>query len=392
MTTTGGERVGVLIGAWFLVDFDLAVLNPLLVPVSHGLGVGLAAATWALTAYLLLFGLMQPVYGVISDAVGRVRVLRVALAAWGVANLIAATAPDVVVLIVGRALAGACAAAVVPATAAYVGDRFAPQRLQRIMALLLSAGAVGAAAATIVAGSLTQLIGWRAPLVVVAVAAPAVAVWCGRLPEAVPPSRSVTVGERLGQAVAGGWLRFLIAFLFIEGAAMIGFYSFFNASLQVNGDSALIAGAVTSSYGAAAICGGLTVRALHERASPAAMFGGGVLLLTIGYGVAAAAQTVTTILIASICAGFALALAQSTVQAWVLHVAPADVRGTATSLVACSVFTGAAIGVAALGGVAGSHEFRALFLVAAAVSVVVGIVGTVALTRYHRVVAGTSSA
>jgi predicted MFS family arabinose efflux permease len=379
-----GRPVGVLVAAWFLVDFDLAVVNPLLVPASQSLHVGLRSVALALTAYLLLFGLMQPVYGLISDAVGRVRVLRTAMLAWGAANLIATLAPDVTVLIVGRALAGGCAAAVVPVTAAYVGDRFPMDRMQRTMALLLSASAVGAATATIVAGTLAELASWRYAIVVVALAAPVLSWWCRRLPE---DRRSggpgISARSRLRTALAPRWLRFLLIFLLIDGAAMLGFYNFFNASLQLHGASVLTAGLVTSVYGLAAIGGGLLVRFRLDAMAPPLSFALAALVLTAGYAVAALQQTRVTILVASLCAGVALSVGQSTMQTWVLRVAPAEVRGTATSLVACTVFTGAAAGTAAVGGLAGAGEFRTLFLCAAAVSLFVAVVGTLALRRYQ---------
>src|SRR5947209_1278250 len=134
--------IAVLCTGFFLLDFDLVVINPLLVPVSKDFGVGLGTATLALTGYLLLFGIMQLVHGSISDSVGRIRVLRTAFVGMGVANLAAALAPNVVVLIAGRALAGAFAAAIIPVTVAYVGDRVPMERRQRTMAMLLSVSAV----------------------------------------------------------------------------------------------------------------------------------------------------------------------------------------------------------------------------------------------------------
>jgi len=107
-------------------------------------------------------------------------------------------------------------------------------------------------------------------------------------------------------------------------------------------------------------------------------------LLLLGYLVAAASQGIGAILLASVLAGSALAVGQSALQAWVLAATPPPVRGTAASLIACSVFTGAAVSTAVVGGLAGRGDFGALFGVAAMVTALVAVVGTLARARFAR--------
>ncbi|MBD0747971.1 MFS transporter [Streptomyces sp. CBMA152] len=376
--------VAVLCGGFFLLDFDLVVINPVLVPVSKDFGVGLGTVAFALTGYLAMVGIMQPVHGSVSDRVGRVRVLRTALVGLGVADLGAALAPNVALLIVGRAIAGGFAAALIPVTVAYVGDHIPMERRQRTMAALMSSSAVGAASATVVAGILTDLLNWRSPLLIPAIAAPLLAVVYARLPE-TPPVREAagpSARERFAQVLGDGWFRFFIPFTFIEGAAMMGLFNFFNAALQKHGSSVLMSGLVTSAYGVAAIGGSVVVKAIDARATGAGMFGWGTGLLFTGYLTAALTQSVAGILIASALAGLALAVGQSALQAWILEAAAPEVRGSATALIACSVFTGAAISTAAVGPLAGRGDFGLLFAIAAAATVPVSIVGTVARMRF----------
>jgi predicted MFS family arabinose efflux permease len=374
--------LGILCTGFFLIDFDLVVINPLLLPISRSFGISLGTATFALTGYLLLFGIMQPVHGIVSDAIGRVRVLRIALVGLSVGNLIAGLAPDPAVLITGRVIAGAFGAAIIPVTMAYVGDRIAAPNRQRTMATLMSCSALGAAAATVCAGLLTHLVNWRPAILLVAVAGPLLAVLYGRLPETGPGLAGPSAAYRLRRVFGEGWLRFLIAFTFVEGAAMVGFFNFFNAALQVHGKSIVVAGLVTSTYGLAAVTGGVAVRMLDTRLSGTAMFGGGLLLLLLGYLIAAGSQGIAAILLASMLSGSALAVGQSALQAWVLAATPPEVRGTAASLVACAVFTGAAVSTAVAGGLASSGNFGALFGLAAAVTALVTVVGTVARARF----------
>jgi predicted MFS family arabinose efflux permease len=370
-----------LYAGWFLVDVDLIVITPLLVPISDHFHADLSTVTLALTAYLLLFGLMQPVYGNYSDSVGRVRVLRIGLFGIFAANLVAALAPNLAILIAARGAAGAFAGAIVPVTAAYVGDVVAPQRRQQALAALLSVSALGIAAGTIGGGLLVDLMSWRVAIGLVAATALVLALLYSRLPEViVSKSGRAIVLSRIGEVWHSGWFRFLVAFTFIEGASMVGFYNFFNAALQVHGNPAMVAGLVTSSYGVGAVAGGLLVRAVHNRISAAAMFGGGTALLTLGYAVAAYSQSIPGILVASVLSGMALSTAQSTLQDWTIAVAPVPVRGTAVSLIACAVFTGGAVSTVAVSGFAADGRFGVLFAIAAMVTAPIAVVGT--LARY----------
>jgi MFS family permease len=380
------EKLGSLYAASFLGNFDRIVIIPLLVPAAQTFHVGLGSVTLALTAYLLLFGIMQPVYGLISDMVGRVPVMTVALAALCIADLVAALAPNVGLLVVGRALAGGAGSALLPVAVAYVGDRVPFERRQRTVATVLSVGAVGVATATVAAGVLTHLLSWRAAIGVTALVAPIVAVLVARLPEAfVKPTDRPMLSARLGWAFSQGWFRFLVVLAFVEGAAMLGFFNFFAPALQAHGKTVVITGLVTGSYGLAAVAGGYLVRVVGSRVSAAAFFGIGGTLLATGYLIAAYRQTIVTILAASVLSGLAFAFVQSTIQTWATEVAPPEARGIATSLVACSVFTSAAVGAAAVGGLATDHEYGPLFLIAAVVTAPVAIVGAVARARFSLV-------
>ncbi|MFK8907857.1 MFS transporter [Streptomyces sp. YS-3] len=381
--TTDAQDMRLIYAGSFLGNFDRIVITPLLLPASKGLGVSLSSVTIALTAYLLLFGLMQPIHGLVSDVYGRVPVMRVALLGMCVADLVSALAPNLGVLILGRALAGASAAALLPVMVAYVGDRLPFAQRQRTVASVLAAGAVGTAAATVVAGVFTHLWNWRAAILLVAICSPLLVLAFGRLPEASAPAPSGTsVSARLGMVFRIGWFRFLVAFALFEGAAMLGFFNFLNTALQSGGHSVVYAGLVTGSYGLAAVVGGVAVRVLGRRVPAATHVAVGSALLGLGYLVCVPTQSMLTVLTASVLSGLAFALVQSTVQTWGTEVAPPQVRGIATSLVACAVYTGAALSTYLVSGLADDKHFGTLFAIAAAVTLPVALVGPVARARF----------
>ena len=137
----GGPRLLQL--AAFFSSFDRFVVAPMLVTIAAALGASLAESTATASLYYLLYGGMQPVWGMLSDRLGRVRVIRLTLFGAAVAGVMSAAAPNLAVLIAARALAGGLFAAVIPASLVYVGDTVGMDSRQKALADLMAASAVG---------------------------------------------------------------------------------------------------------------------------------------------------------------------------------------------------------------------------------------------------------
>src|SRR3712207_8802212 len=84
--------------AAFFSSCDRFVVAPMLVTIAAALGATLAETTATASLYYLLYGGMQPVWGMLSDRLGRVRVIRLTLFGGAVAGVLSATAPNLVVL------------------------------------------------------------------------------------------------------------------------------------------------------------------------------------------------------------------------------------------------------------------------------------------------------
>jgi hypothetical protein len=94
----------------------------MLVTIAASLQVSLTEVAATASLYYLFYGLMQPVWGMVSDRLGRVRVMRMSLLGVAVAGVLSALAPNLAVLIAARAFAGGLFAAVIPASLVYIGD------------------------------------------------------------------------------------------------------------------------------------------------------------------------------------------------------------------------------------------------------------------------------
>src|SRR5215211_178089 len=112
--TRGGLRLLQL--AAFFSTFDRFVVAPMLVTIAAALGASLAEATATASLYYLLYGVMQPVWGMLSDRLGRVRVIRLTLFGAAVAGVLSPAPPNLTPLIAARALTGGLFGAVIPAS------------------------------------------------------------------------------------------------------------------------------------------------------------------------------------------------------------------------------------------------------------------------------------
>ncbi|MBE3075312.1 MAG: MFS transporter, partial [Actinobacteria bacterium] len=155
----------------FVSTLDRFAMPPMLIAMSRDLDVPLTQIVQAAGAYFLAYGLMQPVWGMVSDRLGLVRTMRLALLLAAVMTTAAALTGTPVALGIARGLAGACFAAAIPASLIYIGDTVPAQRRQRDVTDLMVGVAPGTAVASAGAGLLAQLLSWRIAFVVTGLAA-----------------------------------------------------------------------------------------------------------------------------------------------------------------------------------------------------------------------------
>jgi MFS family permease len=104
---------------------------------------------WLITAYLLAATAVVPLYGKIADIYGRKVTLRIAIIIYMAGSLVCALAPNMLVLILGRALHGLGGGGLSAIGAIVLGDVVAPKERGRYYAyfavVYTSAGALGPA-------------------------------------------------------------------------------------------------------------------------------------------------------------------------------------------------------------------------------------------------------
>lgn len=161
MTPLQGLVLWVAILASFVAFLDGAIVNVALPAIKDDLGGGLATQQWVVDAYLLTLGALILIAGSLSDTFGRVRILRVGLALFGMASLACAVAPTGAVLIAARAVQGAGAALLVPSSLALITSVFSgPGRAKAIGSWTAWTG-TAFVAGPLLGGVLVEYVSWR---------------------------------------------------------------------------------------------------------------------------------------------------------------------------------------------------------------------------------------
>jgi predicted MFS family arabinose efflux permease len=364
----------------FCSAFDRMSIAPMLVAISRDLDVSLAAVTFAATLYFLLYGAMQPIWGMLSDRLGRVTVIRLTLAGAAIASIGSALAPTLGVLLVARALAGSLFAGVIPTTLVYVGDTVPIERRQIALTELMGATSAGLAVSTLLAGIVVAVADWRPVFALSAVMALALTAALRTVPEPAGERARSALGAVVG-LLRRPWPLAVVVLALVEGTIVLGIITFMAPALEDTGLSPAVAGGVMAVYGGAVIVWTRAVRRVAERASAPGLIGIGACLIAVGLLAAAADPGLGGIGAAALLVAGGFAFLHSTLQTWATEVAP-DLRATAVSLFAAALFTGGAVGTALVGPLADGGEFAAVFLIGVAVTVVLGAAAALARSRW----------
>jgi predicted MFS family arabinose efflux permease len=381
--TPGGPRLLQL--AAFFSSFDRFAIAPMLLTIAASLGASLTEVAATASLYYLLYGLMQPVWGMLSDRLGRVRVMRLTLFGAAFAGILSSLAPNLTVLIVARALAGGLFAAVIPASLVYIGDTVGMGSRQAALADLMAASAVGTALATVLGGLAAYLDGWRVAFAAPALAGAALAVSLARLPEPKAFSEQKREGPlaQAGRVLVQPWALAVIGIVLVEGAVILGFLTFLAPSLESAGFSPAVAGLAVGLYGLAVLGWTRTVKLVANRLGASALILIGAGMLSLGYASGAVGQSLASVSAAAVFVGGGFAFMHSTLQTWATEVVP-EARATMISLFAAALFAGSGVATMAAAPLAEAGSFDLLFALGALVAVPLGFFSSLARHRYSR--------
>jgi MFS family permease len=158
--------LGLLVSAQFMVMLDTSIVNVALPSIQSDLALGPAGVAWVVNAYVLAFGGLLVLSGRVADLFGRRRMFIGGSALFTLGTLVAAAAANQWMLLGGRVIQGAGAAALSPAAMSLLLLTVPGPARARAMSLWGAASAVGGATGVFLGGLLTGALGWQAVFLV----------------------------------------------------------------------------------------------------------------------------------------------------------------------------------------------------------------------------------
>lgn len=157
----GRTLIAVAVLASFVAFLDGSVVNLALPAISADLGGGLSLQQWVVDGYLLALGALILVAGAISDAFGRLAVLRAGLVLFAVASIVCAVAPTGPALIAARCLQGMGAAFLVPSSLAMINEHFTGAAQSRAIGIWTAWTGTAFVVGPLLGGVLVDALNWR---------------------------------------------------------------------------------------------------------------------------------------------------------------------------------------------------------------------------------------
>ena len=413
MSPAPSDRASLLVlgMAAFMVQAEARVIDPLLHVIARDFHITPPAAAIVISSYALPYGLFQLLYGPIGDRLGKIRVMTACLAVFSFGTFACAFVPSIPVFAALRFATGVAAAAVIPMSLGYIGDKFPYGDRQIALGRFMSALMIGQIVGSTLGGVFGQYLGWRYVFVVFGAVALGVSGMLAREGRRYPEERATTV-RPLGLAILtvplGGSLIFVgllgvlssifslaceaagagllvyalatqygglltlptaplvLGTVMIEGLFVFGGLSYLASSLTDRfGINYAYAGLMVAGFG----CGGLiysaSVKNLVTGAGELGVLLIGGTLLGVGFVSIGLMPSWHWFIPSVVVLGMGYYTMHGTLQTRATELAP-QARGTAISLFAFFFFLGQAAGPQLLGSVLKSRGYPAAFIVAGA--------------------------
>jgi predicted MFS family arabinose efflux permease len=161
------QRRAAVVTAGFAAFLNLYPPQALLPQLESAFGVGSGGATVTVSAGALSVALLAPFAGILTDVVGRARVMAIAMTGLGLATILSGTASSLGEMLFWRFACGLFVPGIVAAAAGSLGDDPDPRHAVRAAGQYIAGTVLGGFSGRFLAGFVTEYLGWRAAFYVI---------------------------------------------------------------------------------------------------------------------------------------------------------------------------------------------------------------------------------
>lgn len=379
------RTLGFLPFAILVATFDRAVVTPMLVSMGADFDVNIATITVSVSVYLLAYGFAQPVWGIISDRLGRTATMRLALVLAGIFDIISVIPMPIEAFIAARGIAGATMAGVFPTAVIFIGDMVSdPRKRQAPMANLQTGVALGLTLGTVLGGLGVAFVGWQAFFIATGLVCFLIAWYVRGMPNPKPGAERLPVLTSFRIVFTNHWAWILYALVFLEAGALLGGFSLVPAALEEAGSTPAVAGLVTGAYGVMVLVTSMYVRKRAAHLPPYIYLLVGGISASIAFALLTWMVSPAIVVVSVALQGIAWVTMHPTLQVWSTTLS-VEARATAVSLFAGFMFLGNGVGAQIAGYLLDFEGARIMFAVITAATIVLTITSVLSSRRYvHR--------
>ena len=158
-----------LFAAGFITFANLYITQPLMPQFSNDYNVSPAVASLSLSAATSVLAFSLLLFGSLSEAWGRKKLMTASIFAASVLTLALAFAPNFETILTLRIIQGFVFAGVPAIAMAYLGEEMEPSSLGVAMGLYISGNAIGGLSGRIIIGTMSDLFSWQLGMIVLGV-------------------------------------------------------------------------------------------------------------------------------------------------------------------------------------------------------------------------------
>jgi multidrug resistance protein len=331
----------------FFIGMDSLVVSPLVPDIAKATATPIEKGGWLITSYALFYGLTAPLFGPISDKVGRKQMIVTGMFIFSIGTFCTGLTQDFNTILVFRALTGLSGAMVMPSIFALIGDKISYKMRGMAMGLIMGAMVGSTVLGVPIGAFLTSVGNWQWTFYGIGILAILVTfITAGILPKTlatnqIPVSAPVAMVSAIKTAFTNSSVFFALLSTFLWTVGLQGMFSYIGVYYKESFDfSVEKIGMVIFLAGTGSIVGNVIGGKLADKigkksvvsiAAVIAAIGVVSFSLLTGYAVSA--------IIVHVLWSTSIGLGQSSLTALISELSP-KVRGTVMALNSSAMYIG----------------------------------------------------
>jgi len=164
MAQKNQSNVAIVTTAVFIATFMTAIEGTIVstaMPTIIGSLHGVSLMNWVFSVYLLMTAVATPIYGKLSDIVGRKPVLLIGLIIFVIGSTLCAMSNSMITLILARVIQGIGSGAIQPLTFTIIADIYPLDKRAKVLGFNGSAWGIAAIIAPLLGGFIVEKLSWH---------------------------------------------------------------------------------------------------------------------------------------------------------------------------------------------------------------------------------------